>query len=608
MFDIAACQCQNLLQICNCTKKENKVSQEERAFLVDQRNERKLFIDKIDIDITEKNKKRQVRQEKLEKYNECQRTVYFQNSETPTRAPRTKRVLESEATTNSKQMRTKLSTLARECDRYNISDRAAASLATAVLQDLNLVTEEKRENIIDKNKVRRHREKYRKFLLTESKIENLTSIYFDGRKDWTLNTEKKKNKYYSTKKQEEHVVILQEPEGLYVGHYTPLSGSANSLADGMLNYLEHEEIAIDNLTVIGCNGCPVNTGINGGVIRIIEEKINRPLQRFVCLLHANELPLRHLFFHLDGVTQGPRAFAGSIGKLLSRNVELLPVIEYDMIEFESTDQDFVISDLSTDQKLLLQMCQGISNGCITPELANRTPGPVCHSRWLTLAIRILRLYVSTENPSDNLKTLTTFIMRVYAPTWFSIKSRPSCVYGTMHFFKMVQSTKYLPQNLKNIVHPVLQRNAFFAHVENVILAMMCDDRNHIRELALRRVLSIRSSKTEDIRKFIIPKINFEAENYLDMIDWSTCQRSEPPILRYIEEEDLKVCIQGKNVPKLNFIKFPCHNQGVERAIKMVSEASLAVNGHERRDGYIRAKIKSRKIIKDYVSKKNYQFE
>ena len=36
----------------------------------------------------------------------------------------------------------------------------------------------------------------------------------------------------------------------------------------------------------------------------------------------------------------------------------------------------------------------------------------------------------------------------------------------------------------------------------------------------------------------------------------------------------------------------CHSQNVERHIKLVTEASLAVVGHDHRDGIIRNKIRS----------------
>ena len=43
---------------------------------------------------------------------------------------------------------------------------------------------------------------------------------------------------------------------------------------------------------------------------------------------------------------------------------------------------------------------------------------------------------------------------------------------------------------------------------------------------------------------------------------------------------------------------------VERAVKMVTEASALVIGPEERDGLIRQKMKSRTIIPKFVSKKD----
>ena len=60
------------------------------------------------------------------------------------------------------------------------------------------------------------------------------------------------------------------------------------------------------------------TGHSGGVMRIVEERLGRPLQWSICLLHCNELPLRHVFRLLDGVTiTGPDSFFGKIGKMIS---------------------------------------------------------------------------------------------------------------------------------------------------------------------------------------------------------------------------------------------------------------------------------------------------
>ena len=72
----------------------------------------------------------------------------------------------------------------------------------------------------------------------------------------------------------------------------------------------------------------------------------------ICLLHTNELPLRHLFQNLVGPTSGSFSFKGAIGKVLA-NVEdfkwcgnFIPILEYSKL----CPLSQVITDLSTHQK------------------------------------------------------------------------------------------------------------------------------------------------------------------------------------------------------------------------------------------------------------------
>jgi len=55
-----------------------------------------------------------------------------------------------------KRNRKKFPTLARACDRQGVSDRDAAAIASAVLQDYGIVSKEDCFNVIDRNKVRRY--------------------------------------------------------------------------------------------------------------------------------------------------------------------------------------------------------------------------------------------------------------------------------------------------------------------------------------------------------------------------------------------------------------------------------------------------------------------
>ncbi|GBM21276.1 hypothetical protein AVEN_149186-1 [Araneus ventricosus] len=84
--------------------------------------------------------------------------------------------------------------------------------------------------------------------------------------------------------------------------------------------------------------------------------LNRPLQWFVCQLHANELPLRHLFPHVDRITT--TCLAGEIRKSLA-GCEKLSVVSSTPIEYtlcEVTNK----KHLSTDQLYLMEICEVVN--------------------------------------------------------------------------------------------------------------------------------------------------------------------------------------------------------------------------------------------------------
>ena len=252
------------------------------------------------------------------------------------------------------------------------------------------------------------------------------------------------------------------------------------------------------------------------------------------------------------------------------------------------------------------MCEAVDKADCPVDLALRNPGLLNHSRWLTTANRIIRLYISLDSPSCNLKTLVTFIIRVYAPTWFAIKSKPSCKDEARHLHAMIARSRYLSDNLKKIFDPAIQRNAYCSHPENVLLAMLTDGRPHIRQLGLRRILKVRSTEKsgEHVRKFCIPTLNFDAMNYEDMIDWNGVDTpvTEPAVMMRMTDTELKDLIKADVTPTVPFPRFTCHTQAVERCVKLVTKASAAVHGQKSRDELIRVKIASRKLMPKFESK------
>jgi len=63
-------------------------------------------------------------------------------------------------------------------------------------------------------------------------------------------------------------------------------------------------------------------------------------------------------------------------------------------------------------------------------------GPLVHSRWLTPACRMLRLYTAAENPSKILITLPQFCLEVYFPTWIEINHYSKLTLGSNNFFNL----------------------------------------------------------------------------------------------------------------------------------------------------------------------------
>ena len=201
-------------------------------------------------------------------------------------------------------------------------------------------------------------------------------------------------------------------------------------------------------------------------------------------------------------------------------------------------------------------------------------------RRVTLANRSLRFYIAIEKPSEYLKTIAEFVLKVYAPMWFTIKSKPSCKDGSKYLLMPMNRSRYLPDRLKTVVDPAIQRNGCFGHPENTLLTMLTDERPTIRELGLHRIMRARASKTSlrGVRCFKVPKLNFDATEYINMIDWHNCVITEPPATKSLSDEELESLVRSQETPTVQFPRFPCHTQAAERCVNAVTETSTAAMG------------------------------
>lgn len=169
------------------------------------------------------------------------------------------------------------------------------------------------------------------------------------------------------------------------------------------------------------------------------------------------------------------------------------------------------------------------------------------------------------------------------------------------------ASKYLPDELKSIIDPVIQRNAYFAHQENILVAVLSDSRTEIRELAYNRIMLTRSKEKKmdsALCEFVVPKLNFHAKEYTDLIDFQYCQRFEPPLTKKMTADELEAVVQEKDSSAVSK-RYPCHAQAVERHVKLIAESSASVCGPKERDGFIKTRIVSREIMPKFETKSDY---
>ena len=504
------------------------------------------------------------------------------------------------------QLRRSLPNFALAVFHTGVSERNAAIIANAILEDFGLITPEDSSNVIDKSKVRREKQKVGRNLKKNPAASTLKSLYFDGRKDSVTIEIKNNGKFYKKVEKQEHVVLLQEPTSQYVTHISPERGTAECISEDIYNYFEENKVDLSEVSSIGCDGTVVNTGYISGIITLLEKRIGRPVHWFVCQLHGVELLLRHVFEHVDGRKIGPKGFCGPISKSLV-DCEKLPVIKFEKIEAEIPEVDAKL--LSSDQKYLKEISEAVVSGKCSEDLALKRPGPMSHSRWLTTASRTLRKYISTPKPNKKLKTLVEFIMKVYVPVWFTIKCNPFCYDGAKNLWKCISLSRQCTTDVQRIIDPVIQRNGYFGHPENILLAMVMDSEMSVREKAVEMILDCRNGTDEDdegqLREFIIPTFNFSATDYTNLIDFDNCRVTEPPILSSIEADELKSLVFENQNKLKESLKLPCHTQAVERMVKIVTEASSRVHSFEARDSFIRARLAARKKLPKFSTKKDY---
>ena len=226
-----------------------------------------------------------------------------------------------------------------------------------------------------------------------------------------------------------------------------LDATGELLARETLAVLEETQ-SVDTLTAIAADNTAVNSGCDNGLFTLLEQKLGRHLQFIGCMLHLAELPLRSIFYMIDGGTEGPTSFSGPVGQLCTNLDINRPQVAFEKIPFDLDVPDAIAVTLSWEQRIFLAYCTGVHSGEVQPRYARMRIGPLCHSRWLTLGTRILAAYVREDTPSHNLKILAQFVVKVYSKLWFGskvssqLKDVPAVVFNAVQGMKEFTGERY----------------------------------------------------------------------------------------------------------------------------------------------------------------------
>ena len=235
-----------------------------------------------------------------------------------------------------------------------------------------------------------------------------------------------------------HITITQEPEGKYLHHFKlnePAVGEKPALkeAQGVFNWLRTHG-GSKGLKVIG--GVSM-TGCHGGSIAHLERLMGHKWHWSICMIHTNQLPLRHLISQLDGPTNSRDGFTGPIGKLL-KTVNTMKVTD----SFPPIVATTNLAEIPDYIKNCYTLTKAIKCGVVSKEVANLKCGPLNHSRWLNTAEALLFLWIKEHGLEGEhfkkLSLLVSYVLDFYLVLYFDIKVKNSLVHGPQHVQRSIQ--------------------------------------------------------------------------------------------------------------------------------------------------------------------------
>ena len=207
-------------------------------------------------------------------------------------------------------------------------------------------------------------------------------------------------------------------------------------------------------------------------------------------------------------------------------------------------------------------------------------------------------------------------MKFYAYFWFRIREVDNFTRAPQILHEMINKLEDFPERVKDIVYPVIKRNSFCLYADNFLASLLYSgDRKH-RQKAVEVILGFRGpTMVEDekrhhtkfvknIRVQTLPKINFDAQNWSELISLNDIDLFEPPCAKRLSITELLEMVENPRIPP----NYPIHSQSVERAVALTTKVVKSAASLEKRNKLAQSIVQIRQKRSSFFNKKCYKFD
>ena len=438
--------------------------------------------------------------------------------------------------------------------------------------------------------LRKARDRFRIQAATSKRFDPPLVIGFDERRDLC------KDKHSNDLTREENCTVILYPGGT-AGHFIPEDGTGKALAEGLFAFCKELEIDLSQLVGLCSDGCSKMVGQNIGAHVSFEQLVGRELLRLICLFHKLEKSFSRYSSIYGLKSTGPSTLAEPWQSLLRGDLHHLPVANFRVIKnnfllaiIQQMNPNIKLSkDHLIIKNLLLTVITGVQNKSMFQKI-----GPINMARFTTTETRLIRKYLSMDDPPQNLVRMVRYVVFVWAPVFLQSKI------FYLDFFmgpeilllEVTLSRRFLnPEEMREMIKSY-NINGFYCHHENILMALVSSKDSQKRLLGVNILKDIRSRPpVSGIRQFGPEsyEINPLATSLSDLnISPLSNAVREPAPLKSLSDSELEQILL-----KPLGMQFPMTSVDVERGVKETTRAALKCGDVKTRNGFMHNSISSR---------------